>query len=289
MVINMINLANRNLKMYLRDLSGVFFSFLAILIIIGLYVLFLGDQMKAGVSDIEGGSLLIDIWVMSGIIAVTSFTTALGACGIMVEDRVKKNFKDFMSSPLRRSQIVGGYVLCACVASLMMCISIFAAVAVFLNTSKMPELGFTKIMQIIGVIFLSALSSSAVVLFITSYIKSNGAYGSISTLLGTLIGFVTGMYFPVGILSENVQWVIKFFPTSHACVLLRQIMMEGQMEVVFAGTPAKYIEDFEKEMGIVYSYGEYIGTTGFHVGVLIVTAVVFSVLAIMNMSKKAKA
>lgn len=36
----MINLAVRNLKIFFRDKSSVFFSFLSVIIIIGLYVLF---------------------------------------------------------------------------------------------------------------------------------------------------------------------------------------------------------------------------------------------------------
>ncbi|MCL2719225.1 MAG: ABC transporter permease [Lachnospiraceae bacterium] len=285
----MINLANRNLKMYLRDRSGVFFSLLAILIIIGLYVLFLGDQMKSGfISEVPGGSLLIDIWVMSGIIAVTTFTTALGACSIIVEDRVKKNYKDFMSSPLRRWQIVGGYVLSACAVALMMCVAIFVVVIIYLTANEMPPLSLKSILKILGIMFLSALSSSSVVLFVTSFIKTNGAYGSVSALLGTLIGFLTGMYFPVGILADNIQWLIKLFPTSHACVLLRQIMMEGQMVLTFAGAPPEYQNDFEKVMGVVFTYGNYTGTPGFHIGVLVVTTLIFSVLAIINMSRKAK-
>jgi multidrug/hemolysin transport system permease protein len=285
----MINLASRNLKMYLRDRSGVFFSFLAILIIIGLYVLFLGDQIKAGWDEAPGASLLMDIWVMAGIIAVTSFTTALGACGIIVEDRVKKNDKDFLSSPLKRWQIVGGYVVSACLVALMMCSLVFIVVTVYLRANDMPALDWASILKMLGVIFLSALSSSAIALFVISFIKTNGAYGSLSTVLGTLIGFVTGMYFPIGILAENIQWVVKLFPTSHACVLLRQIMLKGQMGVVFAGAPDEYVREFEREMGVVFTYGDYTGTVGLHIGVLVLTALVFSVLAIMNMSRKAKA
>ena len=284
----MINLASRNLKMYLRDYSGVFFSFLAIIIIIGLYILFLGDPLKSGVRDIDGGSLMVDIWVMAGIIAVTSFTTALGACGIIIEDRVKKNYKDFMSSPLHRWQIVGGYVLSACAVAIMMCLAIFIIAIIYLTANGMPALSFISLVKIFGVILLATLSSSSIVLFITSLLKTNGAYGSVSALLGTLIGFLTGMYFPVGMVQESVQWMIKLFPPSHACVLLRQLMLKDQMAVVFAGVPSEYQSSFEESMGVVFTFGDYTTTTGFHVGVLVVTTLVFSILAIVNISRKAK-
>jgi len=284
----MINLAGRNLRMYLRDYSGVFFSFLAVLIIIGLYVLFLGDPLKSGVRDIEGGTLMVDIWVMAGIIAVTSFTTALGACGIIIEDRIKKNYKDFMSSPLYRWQIVGGYVLSACAVALMMCLGIFIIVVIYLTSNGMPAISFVRLLQILGVMFLAVISSSSIVLFITSFLKTDNAYGSVSALLGTLIGFLTGMYFPVGMVQENVQWLMKLFPPTHASVLLRQVMLKDQMAVVFAETPAEYQSSFEQNMGVVFTFGDYTATAGLHIAVLVVTTVVFSVFAIINISRKAK-
>jgi multidrug/hemolysin transport system permease protein len=282
----MSNLANRNLKMYLRDYSNVFFSFLAVIIIIGLYVLFLGQGMKDNLRDMPGGDLLMDIWVMAGIIAVTSFTTALGACSIIVEDRIKKNNKDFLSSPLGRSQIVGGYVLCVCAVALMMCLFAFVVAVAYLAARDMPALSFSSVLKILGVIMLSALSSSAVALFVASFIRTNGAYGGVSTLFGTLVGFLTGMYIPVGFLAENVQWAVKCFPTSHACALLRQIMMEGQIGVTFAGVPDEYVANFERQMGVVFVYGDYTATAGLHVAVLLGTVVVFLVLGLISLSRK---
>ncbi|MDF2686761.1 MAG: hypothetical protein K0S55_1944, partial [Clostridia bacterium] len=41
----MITIAIRNLKLFFRDKSGVVMSFLAVFVILGLYVLFLGDIM----------------------------------------------------------------------------------------------------------------------------------------------------------------------------------------------------------------------------------------------------
>ena len=284
----MLNLAGRNLRMYLRDYGGVFFSFLAVLIIIGLYILFLGDPLKSGVRDVEGGTLLVDIWVMAGIIAVTSFTTSLGACGIIIEDQIKKSYKDLMSSPLYRWQIVGGYVLSACAVALMMCLGIFVIVVIYLTSNGMPVLSFVRLLQILGVMLLAAISSSSIVLFVTSFLKTDNAYGSVSALLGTLIGFLTGMYFPVGMVQENVQWMMKLFPPTHASVLLRQVMLKDQMAVVFAGAPGEYQSSFEQNMGVVFTFGDYTATAGFHIGVLVVTTVVFSVFAIINISRKAK-
>ena len=95
----MLNLAVRNLKIFFRDKASVFFSFLSVIIIIGLYVLFLGDVITAGMDEMPGVRFLMDSWIASGLMAVTSITSTMGAFGIMVEDRARKNSRDFLTAP----------------------------------------------------------------------------------------------------------------------------------------------------------------------------------------------
>ena len=47
----MIGFTKRNLKVFFRDKPSVFFSLLAAFIIIGLYVLFLGDVWTKNIGD----------------------------------------------------------------------------------------------------------------------------------------------------------------------------------------------------------------------------------------------
>lgn len=282
----MLNLGMRNFKLYLRDRGGVFFSFLGIIVIIGLYVLFLGNDMKKNVAGLTGGDILIDSWVMAGIIAVASITTSLGACGIMIEDRVKKNRKDFLAAPLKRYQIVGGYVFSACLVGFLMCVLTFIASEIYLVANGCPMPDFLTVLKVLGIIVLAVLSSGAMVLFISSLLKTNGAFVNVSILMGTLIGFITGMYLPIGILSDKVQWLVKCFPVSHASVLLRQVMMEGQMKITFDGAPAAAAEGFREDMGVVFTYGDVTGTAGLHIVVLIATTVIFFIFAMFNMSRK---
>ena len=81
----MIPLAIRNLKLYFRDRTAVFFSLLAVFIIIGLYVLFLGDTITADLTEIKGARFLMDSWIMAGLLAVTSVPTTMGAASVVVE------------------------------------------------------------------------------------------------------------------------------------------------------------------------------------------------------------
>ena len=85
----MINLLKRNLLIYFRDRSTVFFSMLSVIITFGMYIFFLGDMYASNISASEHTRFLMDSWIMAGILGVTSITTTLGAYGNMVVDEAR--------------------------------------------------------------------------------------------------------------------------------------------------------------------------------------------------------
>lgn len=125
------------------------------------------------------------------------------------------------------------------------------------------------------------------VFFITSFFNSNSAYATASTVMGTLIGFVTGIYLPIGMLPSGVQWVVKLFPTSHAAALLRQTFTEALMATGFANVPAEYLTEFEHSMGLTFEYGSYTLSNIGNMCYLLGAAILFFALAGFNLTKKA--
>ena len=117
----MIAFAKRNILLYFRDKTTVFFSLLAVIILIALYVLFLGDMTSKGLPDFPAKKAVLTTWFIAGILAVTSMTTTLGSFGILVEDRANKTYMDFYSSPISRTKLVGGYIISALVVGFIMC------------------------------------------------------------------------------------------------------------------------------------------------------------------------
>lgn len=165
----MINLAQRNLKIFFRQKSAVFFSLLGVFVIISLYVVFLGNVWTNGLDNLPDVNNLMNNWIMAGIISVTAITTTMGSFGIMVEDKVQKNSKDFYASPIKRSKIVGGYVFSSYLIGLLMSLLAFIlgeAYIVFSGGELLPLVGMIKVF---GIILLSVMMSSSLVFFIVSF------------------------------------------------------------------------------------------------------------------------
>jgi len=284
----MLNLAYRNLKVFFKDRMSVFFSLLSVFIIIGLYVLFLGDMLSADMGEIEGSRFLMDSWIMAGLLAVASITTTMGAFGIMVEDRAKKNIKDFQSSPLKKHEIAGGYIISSFSIGIIMSLITLVLSEIYIVSSGGSLLSIENFLKVIAVIIISVISSSSLVYFIVSFFSSLNAFATASTIIGTLIGFLTGVYMPIGVLPAPVQSFVKIFPVSHSASLLRQIIMDEPMKASFENAPKEVLIGLKEQLGVTFKYGDTIANPWIHIGVLVLTAIVFYGLAILNLSRKKK-
>ena len=214
----------RVLKVYFRDKTSVFFSLLAVFIIIGLYVFFLGDVWSSNI-QVEKPRLIMSVLTF---ILVEIYIVAKGG-----------TFPDF-----------------------------------------------TTLIKIFGLIILSTLANTTLLFFIVSFLKSQNAFGTASSVVGTLVGFITGIYMPIGILPDAVQIVVKIFPVSHSAVLFRQDMMESVMNEQFGNAPAEFKEEFAEEMGIVLKWGDTVIPSYVNVLVILATAVLFYLLSIRSLSRK---
>ena len=282
----MTTFMNRNLKVFFRDRAAVFFSLLAVFIIIGLYALFLGDVWSNDMGELPGTRQLMDSWLIAGLLAVTSVTTTLGAFGILVDDRIKKIDKDFYAAPVKRSSITAGYLLSVFMISVIMSLVtlVLAEIYVLLNGGAL--LGIAAAGKVLGLILLSCLSNTAMMCFVVSFFKSQNAFATASTVIGTLIGFLAGVYLPVGQLPAAVQTIVKMFPPSHAAALFRQVIMAGPLDASFAGIPVQYLDAFRENMGVTFHFGEFAVTPWISVAFILAVAAVFYGLSLMNMGRR---
>lgn len=284
----MIGFAKRNLKVFFRDKTSVFFSLLAVFIIIGLYALFLGDIWVNSFPDLQGVRYLMDSWIVAGLLAVTSVTTTMGAFGIMVEDKAKKITKDFLSSPLGRGSIAGGYTLSAFLIGVIMSLVTLALAEIYIVANGGRLMDLAALLRTLGMILLATFTNTSLILFLVSFFQSNNAFATASTIIGTIIGFLTGIYLPIGQLPQVVQWVVKVFPVSHAAVLFRQILMADPMAATFAGAPAAAVSEFENLMGVTFRFGDTPVTPLMSMSILALTAAIFYGLSVLSISRKTR-
>jgi len=289
-------LVRRNMRLFFRDRASVFFSLLSVLIIILLYALFLAKMQVNGITEaIRNAGLVpdedairffVDSWIMGGILATGTVTTSLGAIGILVDDRHRGAARDFQVSPVRRSQLVAGYLLSTFLVSLVMSLIAFVIAEAYIVLSGGELLSLSGMLGTVGVLSLCILAFSALMCFLATFMKTPGAFGSFSTVVGTLLGFFMGIYVPIGVLPESIQVFMKVLPFNSAAVLLRQQFMTKPLALVFTGVPESFSTWYKEFYGVTMSLGDtaipqwailaFIGSFG----------AVFFLLAVLRLSRK---
>lgn len=277
----MIAFAKRNLKLYFRDKTSVFFSLLAVLIIIGLYILFLGDVWTENLAEFPNAREFVDNWVMAGILAVTSVTTTMAILSNMVRDKETNISKDFYISPIKKGELIGGYLISAMVVGIIMSILSFFIAEVYIISSGGRLLSVINALKVLGLIILTTFMNTSMMYFLVSFFQTTNSFATASSLIGTLIGFITGIYLPVGMYPEGVQWIIKIFPTSHAVLLFRQVMMEDAMKTAFLKAPESVVADIKGQFGMTFQFGTYTLTQTQSLLVLAVSGIAFYGLAFL--------
>ena len=286
-----LHLASRNMKVYLRDRTAVFFSMLSVFIIIGLYAVFLGSttvrSLESSVGkDVEGVRWVVDSWIMAGILIVNSITVTLGVFGTMIDDESRKRMNGFLVAPISRSKLVIGYLVAAIAVGILLSVLalVLAEVYIAANGGKLLTPG--SLLKVLGLLTYNVLSSACMVFFLVSLVRTASGFSTLSTILGTIIGFITGIYLPLGVLPEALQTVIKFVPATHAAALMRQIMMEAPMQQVFGQAPRQVYDDFTQIFGVRLFLNKQEIMPATMLLVIGAAGLLFLILSVYRMSKR---
>lgn len=89
------------------------------------------------------------------------------------------------------------------------------------------------------------------------------AFSGFSTIVGTLIGFLAGIYIPIGILPSYIQKVIILFPTTQSTVLLRELLMTDVLEPMKTIMPSEAYEEINATLGVKLHWNDQLLSSQF--------------------------
>jgi len=280
----MLFLVRRNILCYFRDRAAVFFSLMAVLIVLMLYLLFLRNMLVDTITkevvyaSSEKLSCLVDSWVLAGILGIVSVTASAGSLQAMVDDNVSGKRRDFLVTPMEPYQVAGGYVLSTFLVGLITGYITLVIALVYLLATGCP-MDALSVAVCAGLMIPSALSGSIIVFAVISRFRSTGAFSGFFAVVSVLIGFLTGIYMPMGSMNPVMQTIGCLVPATHMAALFRQNLCSGSMSDVFGSYDPSA---FRTQMGFDLSIGGFQFTPALSmVYVLAVTAVFFGIAVAM--------
>ena len=255
----MFELISRNRKVYTRDRLAFFMSFLSVIILILVYQVFLGQLQIDAIKEALGSDTassdtikMVNYWLISGLTTIISMTSTLGAFGVMVSDKEKKLSEDFKVSPISNFKVELSYAIFAILFGIILTMfSCVFAIGIFNGLSSLLDYSVMDYLKIFGIVSLSTVLSAAIVLPILAFIRTSSAFTTLSTIVGTFIGFISGVYLSIGSVGETLQQVMTWFPMTQVNALLKQVLMKDSITQVFENAPSSVVNEYKESYGVV--------------------------------------
>lgn len=294
-------LTRRAVIIYYKDKATVFFSLLGSLIILLLYVVFLGDIQSNSITNIFVNAQItppekaikgfIDGWMLSGMLATACISVSLSANTIMARDKERGMENDLLTSPIKKWIITFSYFLYNFTITIISLTGLMIVAFLFLALGGGWYLSFSDVMGIIGTVVLSCLSSTLITVFICSFLKTEAQVGAVVGLVSSTLGFFIGAYMPMGMMAKPVQYISSSIPGSHSAGLLKNFFMNSPLEQlrIDGSLPPQVIDGIKGGYSIELNmFGKMIGPDIMAV-VLAASVVVFVGLnLLLSYTKKVK-
>lgn len=258
--LSVVGMVKRNIRVFLKDKAAVFFSLLAPLILLLLFVLFLGDVQKevflqfVGEGSEKAVNQFVNNWLIASVLGVSSITVALSSFTTMIDDRQNDIVNDFIASPLSKSAVTVSYIISSVITTFVINFVVLLISFVFLGATGSMFLSFVGVLELIGALLLSAISAVTLMFLIVRFFKTQGALNAFVGVMSAFAGFIIGAYMPISNFPKAIQTFTVFVPGTHACGIFKNILLAGPLEEFAKFLPQEAVADIAKSFDLSFNF-----------------------------------
>ena len=224
----------RNIKLFFKEKSLFFVSLITPLILLVLYVAFLGNVYKDGflaaVQGVQAAEELADGFagaqLVSSLLSVSCVTVSFCSNMLMVQDKANGTIADLTVAPLKRSKLAFSYYVATTVSSLIVCFCAFIACMIYLAVMGWYLSVLDVLLLCVDIILLASFGTalSSVVNF---FLSTNGQISAVGSMVSSTYGFLCGAYMPISQMGVGLQKAMSFLPGTYGTSLFRNHAMNG--------------------------------------------------------------
>lgn len=259
-------LIKRNTKLFFKDRGMFFSSLITPIILLVLYVTFLGNvyrndfsaaipQSLSNADDIIGG--LVGGQLFSSLLAVCCVTVAFCSNMLMVQDKVTGARRDLTIAPVKPGILALGYYIASLFSTLIVCLVATGVGMIYLATAGWYLSAF-DVFLIIGDVCLLTMFGTALSSIINFFLTSQGQISAVGAIVGAGYGFLCGAYMPISNFSGGLQKALSFLPGTYGTSLIRNHSLQGVFsEMEDLGFPSQAIEGIRDGVDCnIYFFGD---------------------------------
>lgn len=248
------SLIKRNTKLFFKDKGMFFTSLITPLILLLLFITFLGnvyrDSFKSAMPEglpipdelVEG---FVGGWLFSSLLAVCCVTVAFCSNMLMVQDKVTGARTDLNMAPVKGWTMAIGYYASTAFATLMICGVAMAVGLVYLSRVGWYLSGADVALACVD-IFLLTMFGTALSSVINFFLSTQGQISAVGAIVSSAYGFICGAYMPISQFSEGIQNFISLLPGTYGTGLIHNHMMRGVYEEIEKYAPQGVVDGLGK-------------------------------------------
>ena len=205
-------IVQRNLLNYVRSKGRVFGSLFMSMFMLVMF----SFLMKSSMSSVNAPMN----YLISGVIIMSVFQTSVNNSSDILSDISSGYMKEVMVAPILRSQISIGNILSgAVVAALQGSVTAIIGVVIGLRIDVLQGI------LMLAVMFISAMTFSAVGLFLATVSRNSPAFQTISSMIMMPLTFVSGAYIPTTIIPAFLLPIVYINPLTYTTSVFRYIAL----------------------------------------------------------------
>ncbi len=289
-------LIKRNIKLFFKDKGLFFTSLITPLILLVLYVTFLGNVYRDSFKmtfpkGMEISDTLLNAAVggqlVSSLLAVCCVTVAFCSNMLMVQDKATGTRKDLTIAPVKGSTLALGYYISTFLSTLLICLIAVGAGLLYLGKIGWYLSGTDVVLLLLDV-FLLVLFGVALSSIINFFLSTQGQISAVGSIVSSMYGFICGAYMPISQFGEGLQNILSFLPGTYATSLLRNHMMRGVFaELKADGYPTEIIGILKDAIDCnIYFFDTKVSLPTMHLILGGSVVVLIGIYILMNVFKK---
>ena len=223
------NLTARNVKVFFSDKSMFFASLITPMILLILYVTFLGrvfqnslDQDALGVALPDSViNAVVNGQILACLLAVCSVTVAFSSNLLMVNDRITGSAKDIDVSPVKSHTKSLAYFAATFISTIIINLVALILCLIYIRTQNCWYYELKDVLLLFGDVVLLSFFGTALASVVNFGLKTQGQLSAVANIVSAGYGFICGAYMPISNFSALLRDSIMFLPSTYSMSLIK--------------------------------------------------------------------
>ena len=223
------NLTARNVKVFFSDKSMFFASLITPMILLILYVTFLGrvfhnslDQDALGVALPDSViNAVVNGQILACLLAVCSVTVAFSSNLLMVNDKITGSAKDIDVSPVKSHTKSLAYFAATFISTIIINLVALVLCLIYIRTQNCWYYELKDVLLLFGDVVLLSFFGTALASVVNFGLKTQGQLSAVANIVSAGYGFICGAYMPISNFSALLRDSIMFLPSTYFMSLIK--------------------------------------------------------------------